>query len=359
MIKVGIVGCGKVADDHVALIRTIPDCEIVAVCDREELMAKQLCERFKISTHFNDVKSLLDQAQPDVVHVTTPPKSHFEVAKVCLQSNSHVFVEKPFTVNAGEAEELIELARQNNLKMTVNHDQQFTTPARAMRELIAKGYLGGPPVHVESYFGYDLGGASYAKALLGDRNHWVRQLPGKLLQNIISHGISKISEFLETDSPNVIAHGFVSPLLRSIEEYDIIDELRVIISDSERFTAYFTFSSHIRPTLHLLRVYGSKNAIEIDHDKQTLITIRGSSYKSFLEKIIPSCTYAGQYSSNLVNNVLRFVRRDLHPKSGSKYLIESLYKSITHDTPLPIPYKEIRLTMKIMDEIFSQIYRTE
>ena len=65
-----------------------------------------------------------------------------------------------------------------------------------MRALVESGYLGGAPVHMESYYGYDLGEPSYARALLGDQQHWVRRLPGKLLHNIISHGIARIAEFL-------------------------------------------------------------------------------------------------------------------------------------------------------------------
>ena len=79
---------------------------------------------------------------------------------------------------------------------------------------------------MESSYCYDLSEPGYAKALLGDRRHWVRGLPGGLLQNIISHGIARIAEFLSTESPHVIAHGFVSPLLRSIGEHDIVDELQ-------------------------------------------------------------------------------------------------------------------------------------
>src|SRR5258708_15506743 len=116
-----------------------------------------------------------------------------------------------------------------------------------MRALIESGYLGEAPVHMESYYGYDLGGQSYARALLGDQQHWVRRLPGKLLHNIISHGIARIAEFLRCDHPHVIAHGFTSPFLNGIGETDIVDELRVMICEEERTTAYFTFSSQMRP----------------------------------------------------------------------------------------------------------------
>src|SRR5262249_60923131 len=99
------------------------------------------------------------------------------------------------------------------------------------------------------YYGYNLADPSYARALLGDKHHWVRRLPGNLLQNIISHGIARLAEFLTTDHPRVIAAGFSSPLLKSIGETEIVDELRVIICEEERTTAYLPFSSQVMPAL--------------------------------------------------------------------------------------------------------------
>jgi len=86
MLKVGIVGCGKIADGHASAIQTIPGCEIVGVCDREPLMARQLHERFPIGGCFASVPELLDKAKPEVVHITTPPEGHYDIAKLCLES---------------------------------------------------------------------------------------------------------------------------------------------------------------------------------------------------------------------------------------------------------------------------------
>src|SRR5205807_2577751 len=110
MLKVAIIGCGKIADAHASQIQRIDGCEIVGVCDREPLMARQLYERFPVGRHFSDVGELLGETGPDVVHITTPPQSHHELATRCLESGSHVYVEKPFTVNASEARSLIALA---------------------------------------------------------------------------------------------------------------------------------------------------------------------------------------------------------------------------------------------------------
>jgi predicted dehydrogenase len=354
MLKVAIVGCGKIADRHAEQILLIPGCEIVGVCDREELMARQLRERLNVGAYFTEVQALLEKAKPNVAHITTPPQSHYPLGKLCLQAGCHVYIEKPFTVNAAEAEELIRLAEQRDLKITVGHDAQFSHAAIQMRRLIEEGYLGGPPVHLESYHCYDLRDVSYAKALLGDSRHWVRTLPGGLLQNNISHGISKVAEFLTGESPEVLAYGFTSPLLRSIGETELIDELRVIIHDGG-VTAYFTFSSQMRPSLHHFRLYGPKNGLIVDDDQQTVIKVRGSRYKSYLEQFVPQWGYAKQYVANSLENVGKFLKADFHAGYRMKVLIRTFYRSIMDGSPLPIPYREILRTSRIMDEIFSQL----
>lgn len=320
-------------------------------------MARQLSKRFPIKRYFTDLAELLGESKADVVHITTPPQGHYDIAKTCLQSGCHVYVEKPFTVWEEEAKELISLAAEKGLKITAGHDDQFSHVARRMRALIQSGYLGGEPVHMESYYCYQLAHSGYAGALLGDKKHWVRRLPGKLLQNIISHGIARIAEYLTSESPDVIAHGFTSPLLKSMGETEIVDELRVIINDGGRTTAYFTFSSQMRPSLHQFAIYGPKNGVILDQDRETLIKLRGAKYKSYAEQFVPPVNLAVQNLGNVATNLRTFVARDFQMKSGMKYLIEAFYRSIVEGTPDPIPSREILLTSKIMEAIFVQVGR--
>jgi predicted dehydrogenase len=264
-------------------------------------------------------------------------------------------VEKPFTVDAMEAYALVDLAEKHGVKLTVGHNDQFSHVARRMRTLVGSGYLGGAAVHMESYYGYDLGDPSYARALLGNRHHWVRRLPGKLLHNIISHGIARIAEFLPGDDPRVIACGHVSPLLKGIGETEIVDELRVIITADERTTAYFTFSSQMRPALHQFRLYGPKNGLILDQDHEMLLKMRGARFKSYANFFVPPLQAAGEHLANLVGNAKLFLKRDFHMDAGMKHLIASFYQAIQEGTALPISYREILLTAKIMDEIFEQL----
>lgn len=357
MLRVGIIGCGKMADNHAQCVQRIAGAQLSAVCDREMLMAKDISERFGIGRYFGSVEEMLRTVELDVVHITTPPQSHHPLAVMCLESGCHVYVEKPFTIDTAEAEDLIALANRKNLKITAGHNAQFTPAMVRMRELVKSGYLGGTPVHIESHYCYDLGDERFAKAFFADTGHWVRTLPGSLLQNIISHGISKIAEFLSGDNPTVIAHGFTSPFLKTIGQGDIVDEVRVIIQDNAFTTAYFTFSSQIKPVPHQLRLYGSKNSLIVDDDHQVVIKMGDENYKSYLRFFFPPFQYAKQYLIDFSHNFRRFLKTDfcLPNEAALKTLLRSFYDSIISNAALPLSYREIILTSTIMDAIFQQI----
>ncbi len=354
-MRVVIVGCGKIADQHVHAIRRIDDCIIVGLCDRELLMARQLGERFGINACFTDLQELLETTTPDVVHITTPPQSHYSLAKQCLESGSNVYLEKPFTITAREAESLIRMAERRDLKITAGHNLQFTPETLEMRQLVAQGFLGGKPVHLESQFSYDLGDTTYVGALLGDRQHWVRQLPGQLLHNIISHGLAKLAEFLDDDLIEIVGTAHQSEQLRNLGAPEVLDELRVLIRDKSGTTAFFCFSTQIKG-LNELRIYGPEGSIVVDHISGAVIRSKYRSCKSYLTYFVPPLRAAREHLRNARINITNFVRQRLYQDFGMKELIERFYNSIRSGSPPPIPFREIILTARIMDEIFAQIY---
>ena len=92
-----------------------------------------------------------------------------------------------------------------------------------------------------------------------------------------------------------------------------------------------------------------------DDDDQTLIKLSGKRYKSSLHQFLPPMVFARQYLSNAKHNIWKFIKRDFHTNTGMIYLVNEFYRSISEDGPLPIPYREILLTTKIMDRIFERI----
>src|SRR6185295_10070860 len=89
-----------------------------------------------------ELSEVLTSPDIDAIAVITPVWTHFELAKAALENGKHVFVEKPFTSTAAQAEELIELADRKNLKIMVDHTFLFTGAVRKIRQLIDEGALG-------------------------------------------------------------------------------------------------------------------------------------------------------------------------------------------------------------------------
>ena len=354
-LRVAIIGCGKIADQHVQAIHRIPDTSIVAVCDREELMARQLAERFGIGGVFVDAGEMLRTVAPDVVHITTPPQSHHALARQCLDAGSHVYLEKPFTVTTAEAASIIDLARRRGRNVTAGHNYQFTPEMVGMRRLVESGFLGGAPVHLESYWSYDLGDISYVGPLLGNPDHWVRRLPGQLLHNIISHGIARLAEFLDDEIVELTAVAQQSPKLRALGGQDVMDELRVLLRDRSGTTASFCFSTQIKPGLNQFRIHGPANSITVDLTSGSVVKHVSRSYKSYLTFVLPPIVNALEHIRNARRNAIDIFSQRLHQDSGMKELIERFYTSITARGALPIPYREILLTARIMDAIFAEI----
>ena len=356
MLRIAIVGCGKIADQHVQAIHRISGCRIVGLCDQEILMARQLGERFGVSTCFSDIATMLRETSPDVVHITTPPEGHYSLAKISIESGAHVYLEKPFTVTAEEAGSLVQLAQSRGLKITAGHNYQFTLEMLEMRRLVEQGFLGGRPVHLESHYGYDLDDPSYVRPILGSRQHWVRRLPGQLLHNVISHGIVRIAEFLDEELSDLVARAHQSPKLRMLRGEEVLDELRVMIRDRSGTTAYFCFSSQIKPGLSQFRICGPRNSILVDQTSGSIFRNEKRKNKSYLTFFVPPLLNARENLLNAGRNIVNFAGRKLYQDSGMTELIRRFYQSIELKIPPPIPYREIILTARIMDEIFAQIY---
>ena len=314
-MRVAIVGCGKIADQHAQAVRRIPGSSIVAACDRERLMAQQFAERFGISRCNEDVGQMLLETLPDVVHITTPPQSHYTLGLQCLSAGAHVYLEKPFTVTAQEAGTLIETATRRNLKITPGHNYQFTPEMMAMRSRVEGGFLGGRPIHLESHWSYDLSDASYVGPLLGNPTHWVRKLPGQLLHNVISHGIARLAEFLSDDIVELVAIAHQSAPLRKLGGQDLMDELRVLIRDSEDTTAYFVFSTQLKPGINQFRICGPRNSLTVDLSSGTLLENKGKSYKSYLTFLGPPLNYGLQHLRTLRRNLWSILTWQLHQDS--------------------------------------------
>jgi predicted dehydrogenase len=142
MIRFGVIGYGYWGPNVVRNLRGLETTEVVAICDKRE-GARQRAKQAYPDVHVtSDCSELLSSPHIDAVAVITPVWTHYELAKSALRNGKHVFVEKPFTSNSAQAEELIELAARHRLQIMVDHTFLFTGAVRKIRELIDDNTLG-------------------------------------------------------------------------------------------------------------------------------------------------------------------------------------------------------------------------
>jgi predicted dehydrogenase len=112
------------------------------ICDDRPDACDRARRQHETTTVVSDCREVLRCKEIDAIAVITPVSTHYELARMALENGKHVFVEKPFTANCAEAEQLIELAAKKNLKIMVDHTFLFTGSVKKIKELVDTNTLG-------------------------------------------------------------------------------------------------------------------------------------------------------------------------------------------------------------------------
>src|SRR3954454_2572240 len=142
MIRIGVIGYGYWGPRIARNFSATAGCELKVIADNRAAMLKRAGGAFANVSVTSDPNDILNSPCIDAVCVITPVWTHYELAKAALEHGKHVFVEKPFTSNAAQAEELIALAEKKNLKIMVDHTFLFTGAVRKIRQLLDENALG-------------------------------------------------------------------------------------------------------------------------------------------------------------------------------------------------------------------------
>jgi len=144
-IKVGIIGCGGIADyKHLPSLKKLKNVEFAAFCDIIPERAEKAKETYgdDNSKVFTDYKKLLEMDEIEVVHVLTPNLPHAEISIAALNSGKHVMCEKPMAATAADALLMLETSKKTGKKLTIGYQTRSTTSCQLAKKLVADGELG-------------------------------------------------------------------------------------------------------------------------------------------------------------------------------------------------------------------------
>ncbi len=207
-LRVAVIGTGFVGRVHVENIRRQNDAEVVAIADQTAEIAAGFGKALGIPRTAGDYRELLDDSSIHAVHICTPNKTHFPIAKDALDAGKNVICEKPLAMSAEEAARLVELANARDVVHATSYNLRFYPNVAQMRRMVATGELGDflavDGSYAQDWLFYDtdynwrlepeVGGASRAMADIG--SHWC-----DLLEHVTGQRIRAVCAELATFHP--------------------------------------------------------------------------------------------------------------------------------------------------------------
>lgn len=141
-VKWGILGPGAIAHKFVQALLTIEEAEITAVGSRDKNRAEAFSKQYGIEKSYGSYEELASDPEIDIIYVATPHPFHKECTKLCLDAGKAVLCEKPFTLNAKDTSELVELARKKNLFLMEAMWTRYFPAVEKTREWLKEGIIG-------------------------------------------------------------------------------------------------------------------------------------------------------------------------------------------------------------------------
>jgi predicted dehydrogenase len=141
-IRWGILGTGRIAGDFATGLTALPDAELAAVGSRSAEAGAAFAARFRPTRTHASYEALASDPDVDVVYVATPHPFHHANARLCLEAGKPVLCEKPFTLNAAQARDLVALARERELFLMEAMWSRFLPSFIEVRRLVDEGVIG-------------------------------------------------------------------------------------------------------------------------------------------------------------------------------------------------------------------------
>ena len=190
VVNFGVIGYGYWGPNIVRNLANIEDSQVLSIAEISPAARKRAQKAYPGVNVTANASELITSPDIDAIAIVSPVWTHFELAKAALENGKHVFVEKPFTSNTAQGEELINLALQKNLRIMVDHTFLFTGAVRKIRQLLDEGTLG-------RLFYYDS-----TRVNLGLFQHDIN-----VLWDLAPHDLSIMDYLLKTSPDAVVATG--------------------------------------------------------------------------------------------------------------------------------------------------------
>jgi nucleoside-diphosphate-sugar epimerase/predicted dehydrogenase len=342
-LRAALIGCGKIAQMHaIALERAgVP---LVAACDLDVQKANEIAARSPGTVAFTDADALLAESHPDVVHVTTPPSSHAELAAKVVEAGAHVLVEKPVALSTAAIDTVIEAAERNGVRVVPNHNYLSKPSVQRAIDIVRSGEI-GEVVHVEVYYGLSEAVGNHAGVAPG---HWANRLPGGVFTNYLPHVIYLQSAFLG-------GIGSVAGVAtaRAGGAGDAT-ELTVLV-ESAAATGTMSISLRGQPYAKYVRVFGTRGIVHADMVGEVTTINRQWRLPRLLAKAIFNLEVVPQLTIGTAVNTAKVLTGAMRNMPDLHTFVDALYTALEVGEEPPAGEQEAREVVAVMEEIWDRL----
>jgi predicted dehydrogenase len=335
MIRVGIVGCGRMGENHCRIVRELDGVSIVGVVDPNLDRARALAAGYAIEQAAAHLEELLERTQVDAVHILTPPTTHAPLACTALQAGAHVLVEKPMALTAAEAEQMLDAAAQHDRILTVGHNHLFEPVVREAHTRVAAGRLGR------------LVGLDVFHGCLPGSPPWVADLPSGPWINDMSHPLY-LSQLFLGEPLTIRAVGYPPASRQKVRE------VRAVAQHAEGVST-LTLSTDTAPFRHRLTLFGTERTLEVDLINEILVETRPFSGHRWLRKGRAVLDVSTQLLLGAGRNACQVLTGRARGWQGLRALIQAFYAAIEAGGPSPIPPIQGLRVVTHLEEISRQL----
>lgn len=137
-LRYAIIGCGRISRNHIAAAIE-NELEIVALCDLSHKKTEEIISEFNLpnsTTQYTDYQDLLEKEKPDLIAICTESGKHGQIALDCIEAGCHLIIEKPIALSLEEADEIIKIAKEKNVKVSACHQNRFNKSVQKIREAV-------------------------------------------------------------------------------------------------------------------------------------------------------------------------------------------------------------------------------
>ncbi len=341
-MRAALIGAGQIARQHLACLKELAGVEVVGVCDLSPSVAESAAERFGVGSWFTDHRAMLQEAKPQVIHVTTPPTSHFRLAMDALEAGAHVIVEKPATSTLDELDLLARRAGERGLALVEDHNYVFNGATREIRRRIESGEF-GPVIHVEVLICLDILGPGGGFADPNTR-HPALALAGGAIADFLPHLASLAHAFVGAHRR---AHTVWTKRKDSVLPYD---EFRALV-DAERGTAGLGFSASSQPDAFWLRVYGERMqaTTNLFETRLTFDRVRGGPKP--LRPLLNGLEEGRTVRRAAIGSLLRKFKLGPGAYDGMWDLLGRTYRALGDGSALPVTLNQVLEVNRLVDAL--------